>query len=254
MADGARVLVTGASRGIGAALARVAASEGRDLVLTARDAGDLERLSRELAGRFGVSARVIAADIAIPEEVDRVWAEAGPVDVLVNNAGLGGAGDFARPETWPRERQMLEVNLLAATRLAKLATGAMISAGAGRILNVASLAGYLPGPNMAIYFATKVYLRALSDALWQETRGRGVSVTALCPGPVDTAFFEAGGLRGGRRMLPAEAVARAGWRGMMAGRRTVIPGARNRAIAALTSCLPRAVLLPVTARILNHRR
>lgn len=243
-----RVLITGASRGIGAEFARIAAHEGHRVILTARNAADLDRLAAEIGG-----AEVIPADLSDPAEVEQVWQEAGQVDVLINNAGLGGSGDFAGAETWDRERHMLDVNVLAATLLAKRALGQMIPRGSGRILNVASLAAWVPGPNMAIYFASKAYLRSLSDALHHEAKGRGVGVTVLCPGPVDTDFFNAGGLRGGRRMLPASDVARIGWDGMMAGRRTVIPGAQGKLLAAATSLLPRALLLPIVARTLNHR-
>lgn len=218
------------------------------MILTARNRDDLDRLAAEIDG-----AEVIPADLSDPAEVERVWQEAREVDILINNAGLGGSGDFAKPDTWDRERHMLDVNVLAATLLAKRALGQMVPRGSGRILNVASLAAWVPGPNMAIYFASKAYLRSLSDALHHEAKGRGVTVTALCPGPVDTAFFEAGGLRGGRRMLPASDVARIGWDGMMAGRRTVIPGAQGKLLAAATSILPRALLLPIVARTLNHR-
>lgn len=244
-----RVLITGASRGIGAAIARLAATQGHRTILTARSADDLDRLAAELGG-----AETIPADLSDPAEVERVWQAAGHVDILINNAGLGGSGDFALPDTWEREQHMLDVNVLAATHLAKRALGQMIPRGSGHILNVASLAAWVPGPNMATYFASKAYLRSLSDALHHEAKGRGVTVTVLCPGPVDTDFFNAGGLRGGRRMLPAADVARAGWDGMMAGRRTVIPGAQGKVLAAAASLLPRALLLPIAARTLNHRR
>ncbi|WP_375263812.1 SDR family NAD(P)-dependent oxidoreductase, partial [Palleronia sp.] len=210
--------------------------------------GALERLAAEIGG-----SQVVPADLSDPAEAERVWQAAGEVDILINNAGLGGSGDFARPDTWERERHMLDVNVVAATLLAKRALGQMIPRRSGRILNVASLAAWVPGPNMAIYFASKAYLRSLSDALHHEAKGRGVTVTALCPGPVDTAFFDAGGLRGGRRMLPASDVARAGWDGMLAGRRTVIPGAEGKALATVSSLLPRALLLRIAARTLNHR-
>ncbi|TRD19774.1 SDR family NAD(P)-dependent oxidoreductase [Palleronia caenipelagi] len=242
-----RVLVTGASRGIGAEIGRIASREGHHVILTARNAGDLDALASALPG----PTTVLPADLADAGARAQLWEDAGQVDILVNNAGLGGSGDFARPDTWTREQEMIEVNLVAATDLAKRATAQMIARGSGRILNVASLAGFLPGPNMAIYFATKAYLRSLSEALWQETKGRGITVTALCPGPVDTNFFRAGNLRGGRQMMSADTCARAGWDGMMAGRRTVIPGWRFKALA-LASRLPRSLLLPITARTLNH--
>ncbi|QFU08274.1 putative oxidoreductase [Rhodobacteraceae bacterium THAF1] len=244
----ARVLITGASRGLGAAFARIAHDAGHEVFLVARDQGDLEALAAELGSR----AAVLVCDLADGAALDAMWRDAGRVDVLINNAGLGGSGDFAASD-WDRERAMLDVNLLAATRLAKLAMGQMIPRGDGRILNVASLAGYLPGPNMAIYFATKAYLRSLSEALWQEARGRGVTVTALCPGPVDTAFFDAGGLRGGRDMMDAATVAQAGWDGMMRGRRMVIPGVGPKAIAIAATHLPRRLALAIAAKALNHR-
>ena len=244
-------LITGASRGLGAAFARIAAAQGCALVLAARSRDDLEALAAELEPR--VPVRVVPVDLSTPDGARTLWEAAGPVDILVNNAGLGGSGDFGTSEAWPREREMIEVNVRAATELAKLALPPMLARGSGRILNVASLGGFLPGPNMAVYFAGKAYLRSLSLALWQETRDRGVTVTALCPGPVDTNFFVAGGLRGGRAMLPADRVAQSGWDAMMAGRREVVPGVGARAIAALSHLLPSALSLPLAGRALNHR-
>ncbi|CAM4175097.1 SDR family NAD(P)-dependent oxidoreductase [Palleronia rufa] len=250
---GSRALITGASRGLGAAFARIAAADGCDLVLSARTRPDLDRMAHALRTLHGIQVQVVACDLSEPGAAERLWAAAGPVDILVNNAGLGGSGDVARRDTRARDGQMIAVNFVAAATLAKLAAASMIARGQGRILNVVSLAGFLPGPNMAVYFATKAGMRSLSEALWQETRGRGVTVTALCPGPVDTDFFAAGGLGGGRAMLPAGRVARDGWDAMHRGRRVVVPGRRYRAVALLCGLLPRALLLPLAARVLNHR-
>ena len=248
-----RALITGASRGLGAAFARIAAADGCDLVLSARNQPDLDRLAQDLRARHGTNVLVVPCDLSQPGAADRLWEAAQPVDILVNNAGLGGSGDVSRTQTRARDDAMVAVNFVAAVTLARCAAAQMLDRGRGRILNVASLAGFLPGPNMAVYFATKAGLRSLSESLWQETRGRGVTVTALCPGPVDTDFFDAGGLRGGRAMLSAERVAQEGWNAMHRGRRMVVPGLPYKAVALLAGLVPRSLLLPLAARVLNHR-
>ncbi len=251
-------LVTGASRGIGAAFARIAAAAGHDLALVARSEGDLEDLAAELRQAHGVTVTPIPADLGREGEAARVWAEAGNVTRLINNAGLGSNGPVTSAATWGREDQSIRVNLLAATVLLKSALTDMPGRGGGRILNVSSLSGFMPGPGMAVYHATKSYLLSLSEAAAQEAKGSGVTVTALCPGPTESGFFADAGM-GGIPLLKlapqptAESVARTGWRAMETGRRVVVPGLPNKLLAALSHVTPRAILLPVTHRLMSRR-
>ncbi|MGA0530544.1 SDR family NAD(P)-dependent oxidoreductase [Hansschlegelia sp. KR7-227] len=225
------VLVTGASSGIGVELARLFAANGDDLVLAARRADRLKALAEELASRHGIKATAIPADLAKPEGAKELAIEVGRgghvVDVLVNNAGFGLRGHFA---TLPFDRQldMIQVNVTAPTALAGLFLPGMLARGRGGILNVASLAAFQAGPDMALYYATKAYLLSFSEALFEETRKKGVVVTALCPGPVPTEFGEVADLQGTRLfktgVVSAKEVAKAGFDGFQAKKAIVIPG------------------------------
>lgn len=255
----AHTLVTGASSGIGAAFARIAAAAGHDLVLSARSVGALEALASDLRAAHGVDVAVIPADLADPRGPDRLWAEAVEgrrIGMLVNNAGLGRNGDFAAGG-WERESASLQVNMMALTRLAKLAVPHMIAAGEGRILNVGSLAGYMPGPGMAVYHATKAYVLSLGEALATELKSTGVSVTTLCPGATESAFLDAADMRCiplvRATPLPSpERVARAGFDAAMARRRVAVPGAQNRLTAVAARLTPHAILLPLTRRLMTR--
>src|SRR5437660_12780709 len=228
-------LVTGASSGIGTALARELARHGHDLVLTARRAAPMEALAAELRA-LGAGASVIPADLSKPGAAaalaDDLAAGGLDIDILVNNAGLGALGRFDRMDSG-RIGDMLQVNIIALTELTRLLLPGMIARGHGRIMLVSSVAGFQPGPHMAAYFASKAYVLSLGEALAYELRGTGVSVTVLCPGATATNFFTTAGndnsimARHVRRMMPAADVARQGYRGRAAGRRVVITGARN---------------------------
>jgi uncharacterized protein len=246
-------LVTGASGGIGEALARLLAADGYDLVLVARDRARLEAVAREVAGAHGIRAHVVPADLTHPHAPEAIHAavrELGvSVEVLVNNAGFGLYGAFAEvpgeaATELGREMEMIQVNVAALTHLTKLFLPAMVGRGRGRVMNVASTAAFQPGPLMAVYYATKAYVLSFSNAIGVELEGTGVTVTALCPGPTHTRFaaearMEGSRLfRGGGTMGAAE-VARAGFDAMMAGRATVIPGARNKVMAQATRLVPR---------------
>ncbi len=251
-------LVTGASRGIGAALARRAAEAGHDLVLTARTEADLTALAEDLRETHGVSVRVIVADLSLDGAADRVWSEAGDVTRLVNNAGLAAHGPLSDAAQWEREDQSIRVNVLAPTILLKHALAEMPGRGGGKVLNVSSVSAFIPGPGMAIYHATKAYLLSLSEAAAQEAKGSGVTVTALCPGPTESGFSAAAGMKSMpvARLAPlpsAAAVARAGWKGMEAGRRVVVPGLPNRLVAILSRVTPHALLLPATHALMSRR-
>lgn len=255
-------LVTGASDGIGRALATEAAKAGFNVILTGRRTDRLEAHAESLRRAHFVATIVLTADLADPEQAETIWAQAVEgrrIAVLVNNAGLGHLGAFAAAEGWPRETETIMVNVVAATILMKRAVAHMAANGGGRILNVASLAGFLPGPHMAVYHATKAYLLSLSEAVAVEAARDAVFVTALCPGVTQTGFFAADGSEKAHllnRFLPlpsAEAVAATGWRGMEKGRRVVVPGVLNKVFAFSPRLLPRRLTAAVTGLLLKRR-
>lgn len=252
-------LVTGASGGIGAELARELARHGHDLVLAARSVAPMQALAAELRER-GAAATVIPADLSKPGAAaslaDDIASRGLAIEVLVNNAGLGAAGRFDRCDPG-RISEILQVNIVALTELTRLLLPGMIARGHGRIMLVASVAGFQPGPRMAAYFASKAYVLSLGEALAYELRGTGVSVTTLCPGATATNFFNVAGSNHSlmakrlRRMMPADKVARLGYRGLAAGRRVVITGAMNRLLALAGRYAPRRITLPVTDLLMS---
>lgn len=245
-------LVTGASSGLGAEFARIAAAEGRDLILAARRGERMEALAEELRRRHKIAVEVIPTDLRDTEAVELLWRKAAMrrrIDILVNNAGLGASGPFAEGD-FAREDATIRVNVLALTLLMKRAIPHMRAAGGGRILNVASLAGFMPGPNAAIYHATKAYVLSLSDAVAEELRGTPVTITTLCPGPTTTEFAASARMEEVRlfrsmKSMNAPSVARSGWVAMKRGRRTLVTGLLNRAFALATRFVPR----PLVARV-----
>lgn len=251
-------LVTGASSGIGAALARELARHGHDLVLSARRRAPMEALAAELRGR-GAGATVIAGDLAAPGGAAALVAAldaAGiAIDVLVNNAGLGAFGRFERVDPG-RVGEMLQVNIVALTELTHALLPAMRARRRGQIVLVASTASFLPVPGMAVYAATKAYVRSLGEALAQELKGTGVTVNVLCPGTTATEFFAvAGGPPGWlqqRRMMSAEAVARIACAGLRRRERVTVAGIVNRVLALAVTHVPHVLSLPAVARIMVH--
>ncbi|HEX3558308.1 MAG TPA: SDR family oxidoreductase [Pyrinomonadaceae bacterium] len=253
-------LVTGASGGIGAELARLFAADGHRLVLVARSRDKLSALAEELGGRQGVSARVLAADLSrteAPREIfDALQASGVAVDVLVNNAGIGSYGLFAETDL-KSELDLLQININALTHLSKLFLPQMIARRRGYILNVGSTAGFQPGPLMAVYYASKAYVLSFSEALANETEGTGVGVTVLCPGPTETGFVAAAGMEESklfdRGAMTAHDVAEAGYRGMLEGKTIVIPGLRNAFVARAVGLMPRRMVTKVVRGIQERR-
>jgi len=241
-----RALVTGASGGLGAEMARDLARRGSSLILTARSRVPMEALARELSGARGVSVRVLPEDLSVAGAAnrlaDRIESEGLEVDLLVNNAGFGQWGPWLELDA-REETGMIRLNVEALTSLTRRFAPAMVARGRGRILNVASTAAFVPGPGMSVYYATKAYVLSFSEALAEELRGTGVTVTCLCPGPTPTGFqarlgASASGRTGVAEVAP-DRVARAGIDGALHGRRLVIPGLVNRVTPLLPRFLPR---------------
>jgi short-subunit dehydrogenase len=241
-----RVLITGASAGIGAELARAFAREGHALTLVARRRAKLAALAAELEREHYVDVRTIVQDLAKPTGPGAVVKAAqadGPIGILVNNAGVIDVGPFSRSRT-DALVNMVDLNVRALTELTSLVVPGMVRRGFGRILNVASLAAFQPVPGMAAYAATKAYVLALTEALSEELKGSGVTVTALCPGVTDTDMasdIQAGASTKLPKQLvsdPAD-VAAEGVKALMAGQVVVVPGFPNQITAAWAQVTPR---------------
>ncbi len=192
-------LITGASSGIGTEFARIAASNGNNLVLVARSEGKLNELKSELEGKFNISVTVIAADLSLAGSAQKVFdaTEAAnlQIDILINNAGFGGHGKFHERDL-AQDEAMMQLNMATLTSLTHYYLQGMVKRNKGKVLNVASTAGFLPGPLQAVYYATKAYVNSFTWAIAEELSDTNITATALCPGPVDTGFVAAGDLDG----------------------------------------------------------
>ncbi len=253
------VLITGASGGLGYEFALLFGRDGFDCILVARSRDKLDELAARLESEFRVKTLVIARDLSKPSAVDEIYEEVSAasmnVDVLVNNAGFPVYGRFVDTDLGT-ELDMLQVNVVALTALTKLFVRGMVERHNGRILNLASTAAFVPGPLMAVYYASKAYVLSFSQALTNELKGTGVTVTALAPGPTRTGFQERGSLEGARllrgQIADAGSVARAGYRGLMAGKSIVIPGWGNKLLPVVVRLSPRRVVTRVSRRMLEQ--
>jgi len=249
-------LITGASAGIGAEFARLLAKDGQALVLTARRLDRLQALATELRAASGARVEVIAADLADKDAprliFDKIAALNLQVGTLINNAGFGLRGAFAE-QPLDRLIEMLDVNIVALTRLTGLFLPLMIARGSGGIINLSSIAAFLPGPYMAVYYATKAYVLSFSQAIAYETRGTGVVVTAVCPGRTQSEFDEVADLTGARLTrqpaMSGRDVARLAIEGHRARKSLVITGAMNKLTPLGSRLLPRGVLMRVAASL-----
>ena len=247
----ATALITGASSGIGVALATELASRGHALILVARRADRLRDLAAEIGGEHGVRVEWIAADLTDAAERDRVPAEVSTrglvVDLLVNDAGMGTSGPFHELPI-EREIQMIRLNVEAMVALCGAFLPGMVERGSGGVLNVASVSGFMPVPQQATYSASKAFVLTFTEALTIDLHGTGVTATALCPGPVKTEFEGIiDGLPSALFIDPAQ-VARAAIDGLEHGRVSVVPGAFNKVNAISGRYAPRRVFLPLARR------
>ncbi len=253
-------VITGASAGIGVALARIFARNGYELALVARREDRLSQLADEIAATGAPKPIVIVADLAQAGAARRIGealaAKGAEPQFVVNNAGFGLVG-LAASRDRGEQLAMIDLNVRALTELS-LAFVDSLERHRGGILNVGSMAGFLPGPGMAVYYATKAYVLSFSEALHSELKPRGVRVTVLCPGPVPTEFAAragvSGGLAPGMLTQSAASVAEAGYRGLMQGRRTVVPGLANKLITVLIRIVPRRLLLRFVDSRQSRRR
>lgn len=259
---GARALVTGASSGIGAALAHLLAAEGAALVLTARRKDALDRVAAECAARGARQVEVVPADLGRPGGAAALWeaaAAGGPVDVLVNNAGFGYFRPFADAD-WARDAELLQLNIASLVELSRR----FVAARAGRpergyLLNIASIAAYQSIPCFAVYASSKAFVRNFSEALHDELAGTPISVTCVCPGGTRTEFHVQAGAGdyswlANRSMLDAEEVAAISLRALRKGRRTVIPGALNKLSCWGVRLVPRRFASWMSTRVLGRPR
>jgi len=253
-------LITGASAGIGRELAKLFAKDGYRVVLAARNGARLGQFADELQRQFSISVKAFALDLgsaSAPQFLfDQVERENIGIDVLVNNAGYGKLGAFADV---PLEESLgqIELNITALTHLTKLFFGPMLERKSGKILNVASTAGFQPGPLMAVYYATKAYVVSFSEALANELRGSGVTVTCLCPGATDTEFQKRAGAEESLlfrilRPMTAKAVAHHGYRALMKGKPLVISGLKNWLLAESLRISPRRAVTAVSRRLIER--
>jgi uncharacterized protein len=250
------VLITGASSGIGLELAKCFAADGADLILVARRTDALEKLAGELRKNFSIRTEVLTADLAQKESAEQIFTAVQgrglAVDVLVNNAGFGLHGAFAELPL-PRQMEIVAVNVAALVELTGLFLPGMIRRNRGGILNVGSVAGFVPGPNMAVYFASKAFVQSFSEALDVELRGTRVTITNLCPGPTETNFSQVA--RGHRERpvsaekMSAEKVARIGYADFRHGKTISVPGAMNKFFSVAPRLIPRTAVRHLLGRL-----
>jgi short-subunit dehydrogenase len=254
-------LITGASSGIGEAFARVLASKGSDLILVARSEDKLRALARQLNELYARRVEVVTADLGLAGSAAKVHAAAEalgmPVDLLINNAGFGTVGSFVKQDA-ERERQEILLNAAAVVDLSHAFLPAMLERGRGGIINIASMAAFQPLPYMSVYAATKAFVLSFSQGLRGEVRNKGVKVLAVCPGPVDTPFFEATGSAGLRKTVPkatmvtADDVVSTALRALKSGRSVAVPGVAFKLVAAGSKLVPRDLLAAMTAMAMKR--
>jgi uncharacterized protein len=252
-------LITGASSGIGLELATIFAQNKINLILVARNKTKLEELSQELSRKYSVTCAVIPTDLSKAGSAQEVFnachSENHPVSYLINNAGYGDYGLFQDCDL-QNQLNMIQLNITTLTELTRLFLPGMIQNKYGKILNVASTAAFIPGPKMSVYFATKAYVLSFSEALHEELKGKGISVTTLCPGPTQSDFFnkaqmnEAGMVKG-RNMPSSRDVAEFGYKKLMANEAVAIHGFMNYLMANSARFTPRSIVRKIVGKVIG---
>ncbi|OHB67559.1 MAG: short-chain dehydrogenase [Planctomycetes bacterium RBG_13_62_9] len=253
-------LITGASSGIGEQLARIHAQHGGDLVVVARRQEKLEALKTELEKAHGITVHVLAKDLTEPDAAQAIHEELRSrgvaVDYLINDAGFGYRGLF-HEQDWARNEAMIKLNILALTALTRVFVPEMIARGSGRILNVASMGGFVPGPLQAVYYASKAFVISFSEGIANELAGTGITVTALCPGPTESEFTRSAQMRDVRltsMMSSAHKIAAAGYAAMLKGKTVVVPGLLNKiTVHGLLRISPRRLTTRISRALMEKR-
>lgn len=245
-------LITGASQGLGLEISKLFAQNGYPLILVARNQARLDTLAQELIATYRIDVLTISKDLSLPTAADELETLISnrniSIEILVNNAGFGVHGLFSDTD-WKATEAMLSLNMITLTHLTHLFLPQMLRSGHGKILNIASTAAFQPGPFMACYFASKAYVLSFTEALAEELSGTGVTVTAFCPGPTRTQFQKRShteNLRENTFAMEAAPTVKAGYRGLMKGKRLVIPGFTNKLLAFLIRLAPRGLVLRMT--------
>ena len=255
-------LITGATSGIGYEMSSLCAQKGHNLVLTGRNAAVLQKMKEGLSARYHVLVTTITADLSLPDAAAEICRKLNnddiTIDILINNAGFGKFGPFSETD-WTTELNMVHVNVISLTFLTKFILKDMLKRGEGKICTIASTAGFRPGPLMAVYFATKAYVLSFSEALAEEVRGTGVSVTTVCPGATKTDFTKTAGLDASqffkfkKMALPAD-VAAYGYKHLMRGDGVVIHGVFNRIIFIVQRFVPRKLVSFMSRKVKEKKR
>ena len=256
------VLITGASKGIGRALAELFAKEGYNLILVARSKQLLDEIKIKLEAQYDTNVEVVIKDLSQDNAAEYIYSETSlkniNVDILVNNAGFGDFGEFHN-SNWDKQRMMVQVNVLSLMNMTRLFIKPMIERGYGKILNVASIAAFQPGgPLMAVYYATKAFVLSFTEALSKELEGTGVTVTALCPGPTKTDFEQAASMTDSRlfntlKVAAAEEVAIHAYKGLLKGNPVVVHGFINKLLVFGIRFVPRNIVRRVVYIIQNKK-
>lgn len=247
-------LITGASGGIGLELAAIHASKGGNLIIVARSKEVLDSLKQDWETKYGISVYSLAKDLTAPKAAEELYQKIKSqnleVDYLINNAGFGDFGLFYE-SGWEKMNQMLQLNIMALTQLTRLYAADFAARGSGKIMNVASTAAFQPVPTMAVYSAAKAYVLSLTEALQNEMKGTGVTVTALCPGPTKSGFQEAANMDGSNmfkedsKIATSKEVAQYGYKAMMKGKPVAIHGLKNYLLANSVRLAPRSLVVKI---------
>lgn len=249
-------LITGASSGLGLEFAKLCAKDGYDVLLIARNEGKLYQIKNDLESRYGIQAYVLACDLtkkdAACDVYDYTLEHELEVGILINNAGFGDQGKFYQRD-WQRQDAMVQLNITAVMQLTHCFLKPMVQKGRGKILNLSSVAAFSAGPNMAVYYASKEFVRCFSEAVAEEVKGTGVTVTGFCPGPTATGFAKNAGMgshaRMFRRAASAEEAARAGYEAMQKGKVLYYYGAFTKCMNIGARLVPRSVSRKFAAKM-----